>query len=91
MTDKIFTLLSAEPLVSIILGFLLAGFLAWVFRGVITMYIKKHYGLYSEEDIKTAMNDEMYKPFDKVPDFGFTDYDFTEGVLTNLKQNKNER
>lgn len=51
MTEQIFSLLSQQPILSISLGFLLAGFLAYVFRGV----IKKKYNLYSEQEIRTAL------------------------------------
>lgn len=56
MTEQIFSLLHEQPLVSIILGFLLAGFLAYTFRGVITEYLKKKLGLYSKSEILWAIN-----------------------------------
>lgn len=55
MIESIFALLSASPLVSIVLGFLLAGFLAFVFQDLIRDYIKKKYGLYDEAEIKLAL------------------------------------
>ena len=55
MIESIFALLSASPVVSIVLGFLLAGFLAFVFQDLIRDYIKKKYGLYDEAEIKLAL------------------------------------
>lgn len=55
MVESIFALLSASPVVSIVLGFLLAGFLAFIFQDLIRDYIKKKYGLYDEAGIKLAL------------------------------------
>ena len=55
MIESIFALLSASPVVSIVLGFLLAGFLTFVFQDLIRDYIKKKYGLYDEAEIKLAL------------------------------------
>lgn len=55
MIESIFALLSASPVVSIVLGFLLAGFLAFVFQDLIRDYIKKKYSLYNEVEIKLAL------------------------------------
>lgn len=55
MVESIFALLSASPVVSIVLGFLLAGFLAFIFQDLIRDYIKKKYGLYDEAEIKLAL------------------------------------
>lgn len=55
MIDKVFELLYMQPLVSICLGFVLAGFLAWVFRSVITSYIRKKYNLYDEKEVLMAI------------------------------------
>ena len=63
MIDKIFSLLQAQPLVSIILGFLLAGFLAWILKDQIRLYVKKRYDLYDTNEIKDAVvkaNDERF-------------------------------
>ena len=54
MTEQIFSLLQAQPILSISLGFVLAGFLAFIFRDVIKSYIKKKYNLYDENEIKSA-------------------------------------
>lgn len=55
MVEQIFALLAASPVLSISLGFALAGFLAFVFRDVIKSYIKKKYELYDEAEIKRAL------------------------------------
>jgi len=55
MVESIFALLSASPIVSIVLGFLLAGFLAFIFKDLIRDYIKKKYNLYDGGEIKIAL------------------------------------
>lgn len=55
MLESVFALLSASPVVSIVLGFLLAGFLAFIFKELIRDYIKKKYNLYDEDEIKVAL------------------------------------
>lgn len=53
--EHLFNLLSQQPVLSISLGFVLAGFLAFVFQDVIKSYIKKKYDLYDESEVKTAV------------------------------------
>ena len=55
MVESIFALLSASPIISIVLGFLLAGFVVFIFQDVIKQYIKKKYNLYDETEIKLAL------------------------------------
>lgn len=55
MQKQIFDLLSQSPTLSILLGFLLAGFLAYIFRGLIKDYFKKKYNLYDVEQITNAL------------------------------------
>ena len=54
MVDQIFELFKAQPALSIVLGFLLTGFLSFVFKGVIVDYIKKKYNLYTEQEVRSA-------------------------------------
>lgn len=46
--------MSAQPLVSIILGFALAGLLVVILKNEIRVWIKKKYNLYSEDEIRVA-------------------------------------
>lgn len=55
MVEQIFALLSAQPLVSIVLGFALAGLLAVILKDEIRAWVKKKYNLYSEEEIQVAL------------------------------------
>lgn len=55
MQKQIFDLLSQSPTLSISLGFILAGFLAYVFRSLIRDYFKKKYNLYDVEQIENAL------------------------------------
>lgn len=54
--NNLFALLSAQPVLSIVLGAVLTAFLAWVFQDVIKQYIKKKYNLYDEQEIVQALN-----------------------------------
>lgn len=58
-TQQIFELLSQQPILSISLGFVLAGFLAWVFRGVIVEIIRKKFGLYTEDEVFKLLQKEV--------------------------------
>lgn len=55
MTEQIFELLSKNPTLSILLGFVLAGFLAFLFRSVIASHFKKKYDLYDREEVSKAL------------------------------------
>lgn len=57
--DQIFEILKAEPLVTIIMGFLLAGFLAWILRAQIVLYIKQKYNLYDESELQVAVDEKI--------------------------------
>lgn len=58
-TQQIFELLSQQPILSISLGFVLAGFLAWVFKGVIVEIIRKKFGLYTEDEVFKILQKEV--------------------------------
>lgn len=58
-TQQIFELLSQQPILSISLGFVLAGFLAWVFRGVIVEIVRKKFGLYTEDEVFRLLQKEV--------------------------------
>lgn len=58
-TQQIFELLSQQPILSISLGFVLAGFLAWVFKGVIVEIIRKKFGLYTEDEVFKLLQKEV--------------------------------
>ena len=55
MIEHIFDLLKLQPALSISLGFVLAGFLAFVFKDLIAQWVKKRYNLYNEKEIRTAL------------------------------------
>lgn len=48
-----------QQILSISLGFVLAGFLAWVFKGVIVEIIRKKFGLYTEEEVFKLLQKEV--------------------------------
>lgn len=58
-TQQIFELLSQQPILSISLGFVLAGFLAWVFKGVIVEIIRKKFELYTEDEVFELLRKEV--------------------------------
>lgn len=58
-TQQIFELLHQQPILSISLGFVLAGFLAWVFKGVIVEIIRKKFGLYTEDEVFELLQKEV--------------------------------
>lgn len=55
MTDQIFSLLQAQPILSISLGFVLAVLIMILFKDLIKSYIKKKYQLYDETEVKSAV------------------------------------
>lgn len=57
--QQIFELLQQQPILSISLGFVLAGFLAWVFKGVIVEIIRKKFGLYTEDEVFKLLQKEV--------------------------------
>ena len=56
MVDKLFELLNTNPLISIILGFVLAGLAMIIFRNEIKKIIIKKYNLYTEDEVKSFGN-----------------------------------
>lgn len=50
--ESILELLKMSPAISIVLGFIFAGFLAYLFRDTIALYIKKKYNLFDKEEVK---------------------------------------
>lgn len=55
MFEQIFELLQKAPALSIALGMILTGFLAWVFRDTITLYLKKKYNLHTTSEVLDAV------------------------------------
>lgn len=87
--EQLFELLKLRPILSIALGFVLSGFLAWLFRDVIAEYLRKKYDLYNPAEIKKAVNDLSAEKLTKGRlSLGF---DLDEQLVQKLKQNKNER
>lgn len=86
--EQIFELLKLRPIISIVLGFILSGFLAWLFIDVIEDYLRKKYELYDSDEIKKAVNDLTTEKLTKGRiSLGF---DLDEQLVEKLKQNKNE-
>lgn len=86
--EQIFELLKLQPIISIVLGFILSGFLAWLFIDVIEDYLRKKYELYDSDEIKKAVNDLTTEKLTKGRiSLGF---DLDEQLVEKLKQNKNE-
>ena len=86
--EQIFELLKLQPIISIVLGFILSGFLAWLFRDVIEDYLRKKYELYDSDEIKKAVNDLTTEKLTKGRISLGVDLD--EQLVEKLKQNKNE-
>lgn len=74
-TQQIFELLSKQPILSISLGFVLAGFLAWMFKGVIVEIIRKKFGLYTEDEVFKLLQKEVG----------------TERAITRIEKSKDEK
>ena len=86
--EQLFELLKLQPILSIALGFVLSGFLAWLFRDVIEDYLRKKYELYDSDEIKKAVNDLSAEKLTKGRiSLGF---DLDEQLTQKLKQNRNE-
>ena len=58
--ESILELLKMSPILSIILGFILAGFLAYLFRDTIALYIKKKYNLLDIEEVSFIIRKAVY-------------------------------
>lgn len=54
--NEIIELLKLSPGLSITLGFIFAAFMAWLFRDLIVLYVKKKYELYDVSEIKHSVN-----------------------------------
>ena len=58
---NILELLKMSPVLSIVLGFILAGFLAYLFRDTIALYIKKKYNLLDIEEVSFIIRKAAYE------------------------------
>ena len=86
--EQLFELLKLQPIISIVLGFILSGVLVWLFRDVTEDYLRKKYELYDSDEIKKAVNDLTTEKLTKGRlSLGF---DLDEQLVEKLKQNKNE-
>jgi hypothetical protein len=59
--ESILELLKMSPVLSIILGFIFAGFLAYLFRDTIALYIKKKYNLLDIEEVSFIIRKAAYE------------------------------
>ena len=55
--EHLFDLLKMKPVLSIVLGFVLAIFTMIFFKDLIIAYIKKKFNLYSEEEVRKAFRE----------------------------------
>ena len=86
--EQIFELLKLQPILSIALGFVLSGFLAWLFKDVIADYFRKKYDLYNLTEIKKAVNDLSAEKLTMGRlSLGLN---LDEQLTQKLKQNRNE-
>lgn len=80
----IIEVLKMNPTLSIILGFVLAVFLAYLFRDTISLYIKKKYNLFDEDEIRKAITNI---PITKKDNFIKLE-SLSDEVIKQLKDNK---
>ena len=59
--ESILELLKMSPVLSITLGFIFAGFLAYLFRDTIALYIKKKYNLLDIEEVSFTIRKAAYE------------------------------
>lgn len=59
--ESILELLKMSPAISIILGFIFAGFLAYLFRDTIALYIKKKYNLLDIKEVSLIIRKAAYE------------------------------
>lgn len=59
--EHILELLKMSPVLSIVLGFIFAGFLAYLFRDTIALYIKKKYNLLDIEEVSFIIRKAAYE------------------------------
>ena len=59
--ESILELLKMSPVLSIILGFIFAGFLAYLFRDTIALYIKKKYNLLDIKEVSLIIRKAAYE------------------------------
>ncbi len=86
--EQLFELLKLQPILSIALGFVLSGFLAWLFKDVIADYFRKKYDLYNLTEIKKAVNDLSAEKLTMGRlSLGLN---LDEQLTQKLKQNRNE-
>lgn len=82
--NGIIEVLKMNPTLSIILGFILAVFLAYLFRDTISLYIKKKYNLFDEDEVKKAITNI---PITKEDNFIKLE-SLSDEVIKQLKDNK---
>ena len=56
MEDKVFEILGQVPWLTILMSFLLAGFIAWLLRAQIVAWVKRRYNLYDENEVHEAVH-----------------------------------
>ena len=86
MIDNLFDLLKMKPELSIILGFILAIFILISFRKVIIAFIIKKYKLFTEEQVRKAI--EKYYNENIKSELFEDDSSETEEIILKILRNE---
>ena len=89
----ILELLKMSPVLSIILGFIFAGFLAYLFRDTIALYIKKKYNLLDIEEVSFIIRKAAYE-VELTSEDAKRSRELSENIiekLEDIKDNKSQR
>lgn len=88
--NEIIELLKLSPGLSITLGFIFAGFTAWLFKDLIVLYVKKKYDLFDLEEIRKAIDKSIH--YNKYPTKNAADlglYKLGSEIIDNLTNERN--
>ncbi len=86
--ESILELLKMSPVLSIILGFIFAGFLAYLFRDTIALYIKKKYNLLDIEEVSFIIRKSAYEA-ELTSEDGKRSRELGEYIIEKLEDVKN--
>ncbi len=91
--EYILELLKMSPVLSIVLGFIFAGFLAYLFRDTIALYIKKKYNLLDIEEVSFIIRKAAYE-VELTSEDAKRSRELSENIiekLEDIKDNKSQR
>lgn len=83
--ESILELLKMNPVLSITLGFIFAGFLAYLFRDTIALYIKKKYNLLDIEEISLIVRKAAYE-IELTSEDSKRSRELSENLIKKIKQ-----